>query len=134
MAAARTRSRTIDDYIAGFPPDVRVVLERVRRTIRKAAPKAEEGISYGIPTFKQHGGYVIYFAGWKEHYSIYPANDRLEAAFREELAPYESSGKGTIRFPLAEPVPVGLIARITKFRLKEAAEHEQQKAATKARR
>jgi uncharacterized protein YdhG (YjbR/CyaY superfamily) len=127
-------ARTIDDYVAGFPPATQKVLDQVRRIIRKALPKAEEGISYGIPTFKQHGGSVIYFAGWKEHYSLYPANTRLEAAFRKELEPYELSGKGTIRFPLGEPVPAKLIAAIAKFRLKEAAERAKEKAAVKSRR
>jgi uncharacterized protein YdhG (YjbR/CyaY superfamily) len=132
-ASARPRPRTIGDYIAGFPPETQAVLERVRGVIRKALPKAEEGISYGIPVFKQHGGYVIYFAGWKEHYSLYPANTRLEAAFAERLAPYELSGRGTIRFPLAGAVPVKLISDIAKYRVKEAAEHARAKAAAKKR-
>jgi uncharacterized protein YdhG (YjbR/CyaY superfamily) len=126
--------RTVDDYVAGFPPATQKVLEQVRRIIRKALPKAEERISYGIPAFRQHGGYVIYFAGWKEHYSLYPANRRLEGAFRKELEPYELSGKGTIRFPLGEPAPAKLIAAIAKFRLKDAAEHAKEKAVAKARR
>lgn len=125
----RARPHSIDDYIAGFPPATQTVLEDVRRILRKALPKAEEVISYGIPVFRQHGGSVIYFAGWKAHYSLYPSNDRLEAAFRKELAPYEVSGRGTIRFPLAEPVPARLIAAIAKFRLKEAADHAKAKAA-----
>jgi uncharacterized protein YdhG (YjbR/CyaY superfamily) len=130
----RTKPRTIGDYIAGFPPDTRAVLERVRGVIRKALPNAEEGISYGIPVFKQHGGYVIYFAGWKAHYSLYPSNERMEAAFRKELAPYEVSGKGTIRLPLDEPVPVKLITALAKFRLREASEHEKAKTLVKKKR
>jgi uncharacterized protein YdhG (YjbR/CyaY superfamily) len=130
----RTKPRTIGDYIAGFPPDTRAVLERVRGVIRKALPKAEEGISYGIPVFKQHGGSVIYFAGWKAHYSLYPSNERMEAAFRKELAPYEVSGKGTIRLPLDEPVPVKLITALAKFRLREASEHEKAKTLVKKKR
>jgi uncharacterized protein YdhG (YjbR/CyaY superfamily) len=116
--------KNIDRYIAGFPPEVRPVLERVRSTIRKAVPKAEETISYGIPAFKLRGRTMIYFAGWKEHYSIYPSNDRLVVAFKEELAPYEVNGKGTIRFPLAKPIPVKLIAGIARFRAKESAERQ----------
>lgn len=118
----RVTPRNIDRYIAGFPADVRPTLERVRSTIRKAVPRAEEAISYGIPAFKVNGRTIIYFAGWKRHYSIYPANDRLVAAFKDELEPYEVNGKGTIRFPLSQPVPVKLIAGLAKFRARESAE------------
>jgi uncharacterized protein YdhG (YjbR/CyaY superfamily) len=100
---------------------VQTVLQRVRGAIRKAVPGAEEAISYQIPTYKLHGRYVVYFAGWKSHYSLYPANARLVAAFKKDLARYEVN-KGTIRFPLAEPVPVKLIASIAKFLGKEAEE------------
>jgi uncharacterized protein YdhG (YjbR/CyaY superfamily) len=112
---------TIPQYIARFPRPVQTTLKRVRAAIRKAIPRAEETISYGIPAFRFQGRTVIYFAGWKQHYSIYPANARLVAAFREELEPYEVNNKGTIRFPLAEPVPATLIERIARFRAKEAA-------------
>jgi uncharacterized protein YdhG (YjbR/CyaY superfamily) len=111
----------MDEYIAGFPRTVRGVLQRVRRTIRAAVPAAEEAISYKIPAFKLRGHTVLYFAGWKAHYSLYPSTSRLIAAFKEDLAPYEVNGKGTIRFPLSEPVPVRLIAGIAKFRAKEVA-------------
>ena len=111
--------KAVDKYIASQPKAVQPTLTRVRSTIRKAVPGAEETISYGIPTFKQHGRPVIYFAGWSQHYSIYPSSDRLVAAFKAALAPYTIS-KGTIRFPLSEPVPVKLIERIAKFRAKEA--------------
>jgi uncharacterized protein YdhG (YjbR/CyaY superfamily) len=117
----------MNDYIAGFPRPVQGVLKRVRSTIRKALPGAEEAISYQIPAFKMHGRYVLYFAGWKQHYSLYPANDRLFSAFKEDLAPYEVSGKGTIRFPLSEPVPVKLIESIARFRAKEVVEREKTK-------
>jgi uncharacterized protein YdhG (YjbR/CyaY superfamily) len=113
---------TIPQYIARFPRPVQTTLKRVRAAIRKAIPGAEETISYGIPAFRFQGRTVIYFAGWKQHYSIYPANARLVAAFREELEPYEVNNKGTIRFPLAEPVPATLIERIARFRAKEAAQ------------
>ena len=122
--------RNVDEYIAGFPEDVRVVLERVRSTIRKALPGAEEVISYKIPAFSLNGTRVLYFAGWKQHYSLYPANKRLESAFKKELARYEVSGKGTIRFPLSEPVPVKLIERIAKFRAKESRETRKVKSKT----
>jgi uncharacterized protein YdhG (YjbR/CyaY superfamily) len=87
-------------------------------------------ISYGIPAYRLEGRVAIYFAGWKSHYSIYPANARLVAAFKDDLAPYEVNNKGTIRFPLSEPVPVRLIARLAKFRAQEA---RREKAAAGAR-
>jgi uncharacterized protein YdhG (YjbR/CyaY superfamily) len=130
----RTAPRNIDEYIAGFPPTAQVALRRVRMAIRAALPKAEEAISYRIPTYRLHGRYVIYFAGWKQHYSLYPAGDRLVSAFKDKLAPYEVNGKGTIRFPLAEPVPVKLIAGIARFRGREAAEREKAKPAARKKR
>jgi uncharacterized protein YdhG (YjbR/CyaY superfamily) len=116
-------------YIARFPRAVQAVLRRVRGSIRRGAPGAEEVISYQIPAFKLHGKPVLYFAAWKEHYSIYPSNARLVAAFKE-LAKYERS-KGTIRFPLSDPVPVTLIERIARFRAKEIAAGEKAKAAAR---
>jgi len=107
---------------------VQAILQRVRRSIRKAVPGAEESISYQIPTYKIRCERVLYFAGWKQHYSLYPATDLLVEAFKEELAPYTIS-KGTIRFPLSQPVPVKLIERIAKFRAKEAAERARAKRA-----
>jgi uncharacterized protein YdhG (YjbR/CyaY superfamily) len=127
MKTDRRPPRNLNDYIAGFPRPVQGLLKRVRSTIRKALPGAEEAISYQIPTFKMHGRCVLYFAGWKQHYSLYPANDRLVSAFKEDLAPYEVSGKGTIRFPLSEPVPVKLIESIARFRAKEVVEREKTK-------
>jgi len=114
----KTAAKTVPDYIAGFPRPVQTVLKRVRGIIRKAMPRAEEGISYQIPAYKLDGRIVLYFAGWTQHYSLYPSNPRLVAAFKEQLAGYELS-KGTIRFPLSEPVPVKLIESIAKFRAKE---------------
>ena len=124
---AKTNFKSVDEYMATQPSAVQGVLERVRSIIRKALPGAEEVISYQIPAYKLHGGCVLYFAGWKQHYSLYPAGDRLVAAFKNELAPYKLS-KGTIRFPLSEPVPVKLIDRIAKFRAKEVAERQKAKA------
>jgi uncharacterized protein YdhG (YjbR/CyaY superfamily) len=125
---AKADFKSVDDYIARQPEQVQAILERVRGAIRKAIPGAEEAISYQIPTYRQHGGYVVYFAAWKQHFSLYPANERLVAAFTKELAPYTLS-KGTIRFPLSQPVPVKLIERITRFLAKEAAERAKQKRA-----
>jgi uncharacterized protein YdhG (YjbR/CyaY superfamily) len=123
---------SVERYIAKFPADVQVALQKVRAAIRKAVPGADEGISYQIPTYKIDGELVIYFAGWKAHYSVYPATDGLAEAFADELADYEIS-KGTIRFPLSERVPVGLIGRLAKFRAKAAKERAQAKAAKKKR-
>src|SRR6185503_10392364 len=112
---------SVDDYIASQPEAVQGALDRVRSAIRKAVPGAEEVISYNIPTYKLHGRPVIYFAGWKRHYSLYPATGQLVAAFKVDLAPYDVE-KGTIRLPLSQPVPVKLIKRIAKFRAEEVAE------------
>jgi uncharacterized protein YdhG (YjbR/CyaY superfamily) len=124
---AKTNSKAVDDYIASQPKAVRSVLQRVRSVIRKALPEAEEVISYQIPAFRLHGRIVLYFAAWKEHYSIYPALEAA-AAFKDELAGYKVS-KGTIRFPLSEPVPAKLIERIAKFRAKVVADRQKAKAA-----
>ena len=120
--------KSVDEYLARQPKAVEGILGCVRRIIRKALPGAEEVISYNIPTYKLHGRPVLYFAGWKRHYSLYPATGRVVAAFQDELAPYEVE-KGTIRFPLFEPVPVKLIGRIAKFRAKEVSGRETAKAA-----
>ena len=118
---AKTDFRSVDDYIATFPDDTQAILQRVRRTIRKAVPDADEVISYQIPGYKVRGARVIYFAGWKEHYSLYPVTDSAAQAFKEDLAPHEVI-KATVRFSLSKPVPVTLIERIAKFRAKEAAD------------
>jgi uncharacterized protein YdhG (YjbR/CyaY superfamily) len=125
---AKTDFKSVDEYIATHPEDVQAILRRVRRTIRKAVPSAEESISYQIPTYKIRGERVLYFAGWKQHFSLYPATDLLVEAFKDDLAPYTIS-KGTIRFPLSQPVPVKLIERIAKFRAKEAGESAKAKRA-----
>ncbi len=118
---AKSELKSVTGYIAAQPEAARAALKRVRSTIRKAMPAAEEVISYSIPGYKLDGRVVIFFAGWKQHYSIYPATDGLAETFKDELASYEIS-KGTIRFPLSEPVPVKLIERIARFRVKQAAE------------
>jgi uncharacterized protein YdhG (YjbR/CyaY superfamily) len=125
---AKTGFQSVDEYIASQPEAVRGILRRVRSAIRKAVPRADEVISYKIPAYTLQNRPVLYFAGWKQHYSLYPATERVVAAFKDELAPYEVK-KGTIRFPLFEPIPVRLIGRIAKFRAKEVAEREKAKAA-----
>jgi uncharacterized protein YdhG (YjbR/CyaY superfamily) len=125
--------KDVTAYIAGFPAPARATLKRVRSVIRRAVPAAEEMISYQIPAYKLHGRPVLFFAAWKEHYSLYPSNARLVAAFKDQLSKYELS-KGTIRFPLSEPVPVKLIERIAKFRAKEIVEAHKAKGAVRKRR
>jgi uncharacterized protein YdhG (YjbR/CyaY superfamily) len=119
LLMAKTDFKSVDDYISSRPEAVQGILQRVRTIIRKAMPGAEEVISYQIPAYKLNGRPVLYFAGWKQHYSLYPSSAPLVTAFKKELAGYEIS-KGTIRFPLSEPIPVKLIERIAKFRVKEA--------------
>jgi uncharacterized protein YdhG (YjbR/CyaY superfamily) len=131
---AKTGFKSVDEYIASQPRAAERVLKRVRTAIRKAVPGAEETISYQIPTYKVQGRYVLYFAGWKAHYSLYPANDRLTAKFSKQLEPYEVNDKGTIRFPLSEPVPVKLIEAIAKFRAKDVMANGKARAATKKKR
>ena len=125
---AKTDFKSVEDYIAVHPKEVQTTLQRVRDTIRKALPGAEEVISYQIPMYKLQGARVLYFAGWKEHYSLYPATARLIAVFKDDLG----QGKvvnNTIRFPLSVPVPVKLIERIAKFRAKEATERRKRRRA-----
>lgn len=123
MKSKKAVIASIDEYIATFPPDVQKKLEEVRATIKSAAPQTEEKISYGMPTFTLEGKYLIYFAGWKEHISLYPIPTGDEA-FNEKLAPY-TSGRGTVKFPLAEPMPLKLIRKMVKLRLVENLEYRQ---------
>jgi uncharacterized protein YdhG (YjbR/CyaY superfamily) len=117
MRADQTTAKTIDEYIAGFPPDVQEILQKVRATIRKAAPEAEEAIKYGIPTFTLKGN-LVHFGAYKKHIGFYPAPTGLEE-FKEELSAYEGS-KGTVRFPLDKPIPFDLISKIVEFRVMES--------------
>jgi uncharacterized protein YdhG (YjbR/CyaY superfamily) len=127
MTTRRTEAKTIDEYIAGFPTEVQKTLKKIRLTIRKAAPDAEETISYQMPACKFHG-MLIFFAGYAKHVSLYPA-PREAVEFKKELSAYKG-GKGTVQFPLGEPIPYDLIARIVKFRAAknlEAAKAKQKK-------
>lgn len=108
--------KSVDAYIAGFPPDVRGVLRKIRATIRKAAPGAEEKIGYGMPAYAFEGP-LAYFAAFEKHISFFPTPSGVEE-FRKELAAYGIS-KGTVRFPLGTRIPYVLIARIVKFRVRE---------------
>lgn len=109
-------AKNIDEYIAGFPNDVQKILKKIRATIKKAAPAAEEKISYQMPTFFLNGN-LVHFAAFKNHIGFYPVPTGIEK-FKKELSIYKG-GKGSVQFPLDQPIPYGLISRIVKFRVKE---------------
>lgn len=110
--------KTVEAYLAAQPAPRRKVLQQVRRLIKTLLPKAREVISYGIPAYKVPEGTVVFFAGWKEHVSLYPLGTLVPEKLAKPLAKYEQS-KGTVRFPLSEPMPLKLIERIVKLRLQE---------------
>ncbi len=112
----RTQFKTIDEYIETYPKNVQDILQKLRQTIRKAAPKSEEAISYQIPTFKLNGN-LVHFAAWKNHIGFYPTSTGIRA-FQKELSRYEGA-KGSVQFPINEPLPLSLISKIVKFRVKE---------------
>ena len=101
---------SVDDYVASFPPEVRPVLEQLRDAIARSAPTTTASISYGIPTYKLDGKYLVYFAGWKRHVGIYPVVD-VGPDLEAEIAPYRAA-KGTLRFPLEQPFPFALVERV----------------------
>jgi uncharacterized protein YdhG (YjbR/CyaY superfamily) len=109
--------KTISEYNDNAPDEVRDILERMRRTIQEAAPKAVEAISYGIPTFDLNGRHLVHFAAFKKHISFFPTSSPIPA-FKKELSGYKTS-KGTIQFPLGEPIPFDLVKSITTFRVRE---------------
>jgi uncharacterized protein YdhG (YjbR/CyaY superfamily) len=115
--ASRSTANSIDEYIAQFPPETQRVLEELRALIKTSAPGATETISYAIPTFDLNGRHLVHFAGYAKHTGFYPAGSGIEA-FKEELKPYKS-GKGSVRFPLDQPLPTDLIRRIVEFRVEE---------------
>ena len=114
--AANKKIKTTDEYIATFPKNVQIILEDVRQAIREAAPEAKERISYQMPAFEQNG-ILVWFAAFKKHIGFFPKVSAIEA-FKEKLSSYQTS-KGTIQFPLNEPIPFDLIKEIVKFRVKE---------------
>jgi len=124
MRTKQTTPRNIGEYIAGFPQDVQAILEKIRTTIGKAAPNAEETISYQIPTFTLKGN-LVHFAAFKKHIGFYPTSTGIEK-FKDELSVYEGA-KGSVRFPFDKPIPYGLISRIVKFRVKENLERAEAK-------
>lgn len=124
MATKTAPAKTIDEYIAGCPSTIQVRLEQLRSIIRKAAPGAIEKISYGMPAFVLEGN-LVYFGGWKNHIGFYPMPSAINA-FKKELSVYEGA-KGSIKFPVDKPLPVGLITKMVKFRVKENLENKKQK-------
>jgi len=117
MATKQSAPRTIDAYIANYPPEIQALLEKMRATIRKAAPKAEETINYGVPTFTLGGRNLVHFSAAKKHIGFYPTPSAIEA-FKAELSGY-AGAKGSVQFPYDQRLPLGLITRIVKFRVKE---------------
>jgi len=117
MDGGKKQFKTIDEYIKTFPEDAQAILQKMRQTIRKAAPLAEEAISYQMPTFKLNGRNLVHFAGYKHHVGFYPVPSGIDA-FEKELSPYKQ-GKGSVQFPLDRPVPYDLVRRIVIFRMKE---------------
>ena len=109
--------KTMDEYIKIFPQDVQITLEKIRQTIRKIAADAVEAISYQMPAFKLNGRYLVYFAAWKNHIGFYPMPSGTKA-FKKELSPYKGA-KGSVQFPINQPVPLDLVRKIVMFRAKE---------------
>ena len=129
MKTQSVKIDTIDDYIATFPKDTQKILQQVRATVQKAAPKATEAIKYAMPTFVLNEN-LVHFAGYKNHIGFY-ALPSGHAAFQKQLSKYKS-GKGSVQFPIDEPMPLGLITQIVKFRIKESAEKFKAKAVKRA--
>ena len=117
MKSQKSNFKTIDDYIKSFPKDIQKILEMVRQTIKKAAPEAEEAISYQMPTFKLNGN-LVHFAAFKNHIGFYPTPSGTKE-FKKEISVFRS-GKGSIQFPIDKPMPLSLIKKIVKYRVKES--------------
>ncbi|ULQ54135.1 iron chaperone [Flavihumibacter fluvii] len=113
-------AENIDEYIAGFPKDIQVLLQQMRKTIHEAAPEATEKISYGMPTFFLNGN-LVHFAAFKAHIGFYPVPSGIEK-FKKELSVYKGA-KGSVQFPLDQPLPLALVAKIVKFRVQENRKH-----------
>jgi uncharacterized protein YdhG (YjbR/CyaY superfamily) len=116
MPIDKTQANIIDDFIARYPEAVQEILQKIRSIIKETAPGAQEAIKYGIPTFVFHGN-LVHFSAYQNHIGFYPAPTGIEQ-FKEELSPY-LAGKGTIQFPLGQPIPYDLIRKIVEFRVNE---------------
>ncbi|MCW3092167.1 MAG: hypothetical protein JWP81_3236 [Ferruginibacter sp.] len=128
MKANSVAINNIDEYIAGFPEQTRKLLEQLRATIKKAAPEAEEIISYQMPAYKYHG-MLVYFAGYKNHIGFYPTGSGIQQ-FKRELSVYKGS-KGAVQFPLDKALPLQLVSKMVAFRIKDNLEKEAIKAKKK---
>lgn len=115
---SKSERSTVEEYILSYPADVQIILKQLQKIIREMIPNVEESIRYDMPTFSYNGKYIIYFAAWKKHISLYPFTEYMETVLKEADA-YKISGKGTIQFPLNEPLPEQLIKKIIDIRLKE---------------
>ena len=124
MKATNTKFKTVDEYLSAFPANTKSILKELRKTIKQAAPQAEELISYNMPAFKLHG-MLVYYAAYKEHIGFYPTSSGIEV-FKKELSAYEGA-KGSIKFPIDRPIPFDLITKIVKFRVSENLEKEKTK-------
>ncbi|MEA2557463.1 MAG: hypothetical protein QOG88_1001 [Actinomycetota bacterium] len=111
---------SVEDYLAALPDERRAVLEKLRKTIRAAAPKATEAISYQMPAFKLDGRFLVSYAAFKDHFSLFPASSKVMEELGDELKPH-LSGKGTLRFTASEPIPAALVRRVVKARIEENA-------------
>jgi uncharacterized protein YdhG (YjbR/CyaY superfamily) len=116
--APRPKFSTIEDYINSYPPEVQISLQKIRQSIKDQVPEGTEGISYGIPVINFGGTYLLYFAGFKAHLSVYPITWALETSLENEIKPYRS-GRGTLKFSLDKPIPYDLIGRLAKIRAQE---------------
>ena len=121
---ATSKFKTVDEYLSTLLANTKGILKELRKTIKQAAPQAEELISYNMPAFKLHG-MLVYYAAYKEHIGFYPAPSGIEA-FKKEVSGYEGA-KGSIKFPMGKPLPLSLITKIVKFRVKENLEKQRQK-------
>lgn len=119
--AVMPKYEDVDDYMAGLPDDRRAAMEQLRSTIWAAAPDATEAISYNMPSFRQDGRFLVSYEAFKAHYSLFPWNDEMVEELGEELKPY-AVGKGTIRFPADQPIPVDLVTRIIEIRNRQHAQ------------
>ena len=128
MTTSKISPKDINEYIAGFPEDIQVILKKIRETIRKAAPDAEETIKYQMPTFTLNGN-LVHFAAFKNHIGFYPIPTGIEK-FKKELSIYEG-GKGSVKFPLDKPIPYQLISDIVKYRVSENIEKAKTKGIKK---
>jgi uncharacterized protein YdhG (YjbR/CyaY superfamily) len=113
-------TQTIDEFISSYPPEIQTILQKIRATVQKSAPGAEEAMAYGIPTFRLNGRNLVHFSAFKSHIGFYPTPSGIEK-FKKELSAYEGA-KGSVKFPLEKPIPYALITKIVKFRVKEELE------------